>query len=166
MKNKKTFLCAFAALTFILISCKKEHYHHPNHKNSEKLLTANDWIIEEITSSQSNELLYYKRGGQDNNVDFTHNSITFDENGTGNYTDGSNLYNITWQFTNSDKTELSYFIQDYANGSPAPGLSMEVKLENVYLSHTSFKYAEIYTNENGVSAVSSVHRIPAENKPE
>lgn len=166
MKSIKAFLFAFTAFSVLFISCKKEHYHHPDHKNADELLTANEWIIEEITSSQSNELLYYKRGGQNNNVDFSLNALTFHAGGTGNYTDGSNMYDINWQFTNSDKTELSYFIHDYANGAPAPGLSMEVKLENVHLTKSSFKYAEIYTNENGVAAVSSVHRIPAENKPE
>lgn len=154
---KKLF--ALLVLSATLLGCRKDSPFNPDSYKPEKLIVNKQWQIQKITSAQSNTLFYYERGGQ-SNWDYSQNLLLFKPDGTGEYTDGSNLYEITWEFTNSAKDELSYVIEDYANGQPAPGLSMEVELENINVTATSLKYAEIYTNENGSPAVSSVHRIP------
>ncbi len=160
MKQLTLILVCAASL---FISCKKEYHIHPGGLNPEKLLVSNVWQVQKLTSSQGNTLWHYVRGGQDNNFNYDGDYLDFEADGTGTYSAGA-LYDITWEFTNADKSELTYVIRNYANGQPADGIDLTVKMENVHLAPDSFKYAEIYTNENGVSAVSSVYRTPYINK--
>jgi hypothetical protein len=144
-----------------LISCNKHLPDFPQVEVSrDSLIVSNTWQIKHIYSVQNNVVFFYERGGQDNTWNFDNDFLKFNKGGTGTYKTGSTHYDITWQFDNDDKTELSYVIYNYANGQPSTGLNHSVKLENVFLSYTSFRYSEIYTNENGTHTVSSVYREP------
>jgi hypothetical protein len=155
------YFLSIALISSILISCNKHLPDLPHIEVSkDSLLVSNTWQIRHIYSVQNNIVFFYERGGQNNTYNYDNDFLKFDKDGTGTYTAGSSHYNITWQFDNSDKTEMSYTIYNYANGQPYEGLNHQVKLENVFLSFTSFRYSEIYTNENGTHTVSSVYREP------
>ena len=136
------------------VSCKKDFPNNPHgRENRDNLIAKNVWQIQQIYTVQNNVEFFYERGGQNNTFNYDNDYLSFEKNGTGTYEAGSDQYNINWQWDNTDKTELSFTIHDYANGQPAQGIDLVVKLENVYLSETSFRYAEIYTNENGGCSV-------------
>ena len=155
------YLLGLLLLGSIVSSCNKHLPDFPKVEVSrDSLIVSNTWQIRHIYSVQNNTVFFYERGGQNNTWNYDNDFLEFEKDGTGTYTAGSSNYNITWQFDNADKTELSYTIYDYANEQPNVGLNHNAKLENVFLSFTSFRYAEIYTNENGTHTVSSVYREP------
>lgn len=157
MKQLFVLLC----LSTFIISCKKDSDDPPQTAISrDSILVSRIWQMQKIHVLQNNTLLFYQRGGQNNSWNYDNDYLKFEKDGSGTYTAGSDVYDITWQFDNSDKTEISYTLHDYANGHPEDGIDLEIKLENVYLSETSFRYAELYTNENGTHAICSVYREP------
>lgn len=116
--------------------------------------------MKHIRVLQNNFITRYDRGSQDNNWNYDNDYLKFEKNGSGTYTAGDDVYNISWQFANTDKTEITYTLHDYANGQPTPGTDLDIKLENVFISENSFRYAELYTNENGTITICSVYREP------
>jgi hypothetical protein len=149
-------------LTSLVVSCKKDANDPPEVIISrDSLLVSNTWQMQQINVVQNDgTVLFYKRGGQNNSWNYDDDYLKFERNGTGIYNAGTQQYEITWQFDNSDKTELSYTIHNYSNGGPQENSSLDIKLENVYLSESSFRYAELYTNENGTQTICSVYREP------
>lgn len=149
-------------ISLLLISCKKNNEEPPPQVpiTRDSMLISNVWQIKHIHVLQNSTVYKYERGSQNNTYNYNNDYIEFEKNGAGKYTAGNDIYDITWQFNNSEKTELTYTIYDYANGLPQEGNNLDVKLENVFLSETSFRYAEIYTNLNGANAVCSVYREP------
>ena len=154
----KRFLTLYLLVALLSVSCKKDSPSPPA-KTNEDLLVDIIWKTEQITSAQENAFIYYKRGGSNNTFNYDNYDLKFNKDGTGKYTTGDIIYDITWEFTNVGDSELTYIIHNYANGSPENGINLEVRLENIYLNETTFKYAELYTNNNGKSVISSVIRI-------
>ena len=157
----KQILCLIL-LSALVISCKKDSNDPPEVVISrDSLLVSNAWQMQQITFVQNDgTVLFYERGGQNNTWNYDNDYLKFEKNGTGSYNAGTQQFELTWQFDNSDKTELSYTIHNYANGGPQQGSNLDIKLENVYLSESSFRYAELYSNENGTQTISSVSREP------
>lgn len=153
-------LLAVLLISALFIACKKDGHHPPgkNQPTRDSLLVSNVWQIQKIHVLQNNVVLFYERGGQNNDYNYDNDFLKFEKNGTGTYTAGSTVYNITWHFDNVGRTELTYLLHEYANGQPSPGIDLEIKLENIFLSESSFRYAELYTNENGTETISSVYR--------
>ena len=153
-------LFAVLLISAFFIACKKDGDHPPskNEPTRDSLLVSNVWQIQKIHVLQNNVVLFYERGGQNNDYNYDNDYLKFEKDGTGTYTAGGNVYNITWQFDNVSRTELTYLLHDYANGQPWPGVDLEIKLENIFLSESSFRYAELYTNENGTETICSVYR--------
>ena len=80
--------------------------------------------------------------------------------GTGTYTTTQNIsFTIAWQFTDGEQTNISYTVFNYDNGVKRQGINLIVTWENVQLSTSSLKYAEIYTKSPGKSIISSAKRI-------
>jgi hypothetical protein len=155
------YILGLILLSSIIISCKKDNDDPPESVISrDSILVSRVWQIKHIRVLQNNFIIRYDRGGQDNNWNYDNDYFKFEKNGTGSYTAGNDVYDISWQFDNSDKTELSYTIHDYSNGQPAEGFDLDVKLENVFISENSLRYAELYTNDNGTNTISSVYREP------
>lgn len=153
---------ALILISSLIISCKKNNEEPPPQVpiTRDSMLISNVWQIQHIHVLQNSTIYKYDRDGQNNTYNYNNDYIKFERDGTGSYSAGNDYYQITWQFDNSDKTELTYTIYNYANGQPQDGINLDVKLENVFLSETSFRYAEIYTNLNGANTVCSVYREP------
>src|ERR1700755_3059964 len=134
------FFCSFA-----LFSCKKDTSTPPpaTEISRDSLLVSNIWQGPHIRVLQNNTMISYDRGGSDNTFNYDHDYLEFKKDGTGTYSAGNDVYNISWRFDNAAKTEMSYTLFDYADGAPHDGINLELKLENVFLSENSFRYAEI-----------------------
>lgn len=160
MKKFPAIIAVFAILSSVIVlSCTRE-FPQPPERDIMTLLTQSVWRIEQTYSIQNNTVFFYKRGGQNNTFNYDSDFLEFERDGTGTYTAGNNSYVIDWTFDNSAKTEISYTIHDYANGQPAQGEELDVKLENVVVTFNSFRYAEIYTNIGGTHSVGSTYREP------
>lgn len=155
---KKYFLLLLV-VSLSLLSCTKE-LETPE-KDITELLVGVSWKIHELTFVQNNTLFYYLRGGQNNTANyFDGDVLKFNDDQTGTYSTGAVTYEISWEFKSEDKKALSYIIFDYDKGAPKTGVNTEVRLENISLTENKFRYAEIYTNSEQKSTISSVTRIP------
>ena len=150
-------LAAIFAIVISFFACDKDVNERPNLDRT-YLLTSSAWQIKHIRVVQTGQDFVYDRGGSNNTFDFTNDYLEFQKDGSGTYWAGNDQYEISWQFDNSEKSELTYTIYNYADGHPQPGTDHLVKLENVFLSETSFRYAELYTNNNGSHSAASVYR--------
>ncbi len=155
-----------AILFFFLIhpsSCgKKNNKQDEPNKFSDpaELLINKAWRVSELTFVSHDELFYYKRGGSRNTWDFTYDVITFNADGTGSYANlKESTFQIKWQFMDEGKTKLRYTILDYDMGVKGSGVNLVVNWENVFLSPKTLHYAEIYTNSDGNSIISSGTRV-------
>ena len=104
MKSLFAALMIFALFT----ACKKDRDYPPakNEPTRDSLLVSNIWQIQKIHVLQNNVVLFYERGGQNNDYNYDNDFLKFEKNGTGTYTAGSDVYNITWHFDNTARTEF------------------------------------------------------------
>ncbi|MBC7849556.1 MAG: hypothetical protein H7Y31_07465 [Chitinophagaceae bacterium] len=147
---------------FLLSACSKDDDTPPVPvETPEQLLVKAAWKVEEIRYMQTNSNgggadYYYKRGVTGNVSNLDNESVRFDANGVGSYTVGATTSPIVWQFSNADKTRLTWTIN--YSGQPA----MTVNWENIVISATSLRYAEYFTTVVGgvtVKSLGSVTRI-------
>src|ERR1700691_4567503 len=106
--NKKYFILTLSAITILICisSCKKSS----SGKTPEQLLTANTWKMMKDSGTLGTSPFYYVRGGGSNTANLDNDSIKFNLNNTGVYfTDGMNV-NITWNFSNTAKTDLTWVV--------------------------------------------------------
>jgi hypothetical protein len=150
--KKLPILLAIFALSFI--GCEKEQNPPPVEKDPEELLTDHAWKIQEIRYLYDNFLYYYKRGAAQGNTDnFDNESIEFNTDKTGVYKRNNITYNLTWEFTNPEKTKLVMDIN-----FPEP---LHIFWENITLTESDLKYTEYYTFK-GLPNLTVSHRISTE----
>jgi len=153
--NRLLFL--FIAFSLVISSCSKDNDEPPTTttKTTEELLTQHPWKMEEITQVENNTQIYYKRGGTTNTNNFDNDKITFLANGTGTYspTPAQNL-NLTWQFTNSEKTKMNIVITFSAS------TVLTLKCSELDLSDNRFFCVNNYTNTSSQPVLASVYRTP------
>ncbi|MBL7699008.1 MAG: hypothetical protein JNK79_12665 [Chitinophagaceae bacterium] len=152
----KQILLSFLAISFLFIACNKDddEPQQPQVKDRMELLTSVAWQIDHLYQVQGGQKAYYDRGGSNNTYNYGSDLLKFNTDGSGTYTTSAgNSYTIEWQFDNAGKTEISYTINGFPNGS------LDIKLENVFLDENNFRYAEMYTN-NGLHTGGSVYRTP------
>ena len=148
-------------LASLFTSCKKDSDPPPEVVISrDSLLVSHAWQVQQINEIQGSMRISYVRGSQNNSWNYDEDFWKFEKNGTGIYHTSTHEYDISWQFDNVDKTELSYTLHDYANGGPQEGVDLQIKFENIYLSSTNFRFTELYTNLNGSHTISSVYCEP------
>lgn len=126
----------------------------------DSLLEKRTWQMAHIAFLQNGTLYYYNRGAANNSFNFDADNLTFKKDSTGTYSNANGSYAITWNFTNIKKDKIAYIIFNYDNGAPKPGSNLKINLENVNVTDSTLKYAEIYNNSAGVSTISSVERTP------
>jgi len=151
----KHFLFSFLAFSILFIACKKDNVdpEPPPEKDRTELLTGSSWQIKHLHQAQSGQKDYYDRGGSNNTHDYAKDLLKFNTDGSGIYTTSTGVdYNFTWQFDNPEKTELSYTLANYGGGSLA------IKLENILLDETNFRYSEMYMH-GGFYSGGSVYRM-------
>ena len=154
MKHLKSLAIALL-FTTAFIACKKDKEDPEPTPETDRtvLLTQNSWQIRHLNQSQGGDKWYYDRGGSNNTHDYGNDLLQFNTDGSGTYTTSAgNSYTISWQFDNSDKTELTYTINGF-NGNLA------IKLENIFLDENNFRYSEMYGTGTNYSG-GSIYRIP------
>lgn len=149
---KRALILLITLPLFSLLSCDKEDDNDPL-KTPEEYLTQHAWAMEELTQVENNALIYYKRGGSTNTANYDNDYLSFNTNGTGNYspTTGQNRA-ITWQFTNAEKTKLTIVI------TFSPTVILTLKCTELELSDTRFFCVNQYTNASGQPVLASVYR--------
>lgn len=154
---KRTLLLSVVMSAFLMISsCSKDNDDpSPATKTPEELLTQHVWKMEEITQVENNTQIFYKRGGNTNTNNFDNDKITFLTNGTGTYSPTpAQTLNLTWQFTNSEKTKMNIVITFSAS------TVLTLKCSEVDLSDNRFFCVNNYTNTSAQPILASVYRTP------
>ena len=154
--KRNAFLPLMLAALFVITSCSKDKEDPtPVTKTKEELLTQHAWKMEEITHVENNSQIYYKRGGNTNTTNFDNDKITFLANGTGTYSPTpAQTLNLTWQFTNTEKTKMNIVITFSAS------IVLTLKCFEVELSDNRFFCVNNYINTSSQPVLGSVYRTP------
>jgi hypothetical protein len=102
---------------------------------NENSLSAAAWKIEESRVIDGNNMLYYKRGGQGNTINFDNIFYKFNVDNTGIYTFNGRHYNFNWKYLDAEKTKIEMVIL-----YPTP---LIVNLEQVTVTAAAFKYIRL-----------------------
>ena len=113
-------------------------------KAKESLLTQPTWKVEESRVIDGNNMQYYKRGGQQNTINFDNDFYKFNADNTGIYIFNGQDYKFTWKYPDAEKTKIEMTIL-----YPTP---LIVNLENVTVTAQSFKYTRLQ-KVNGLNFV-------------
>ena len=113
-------------------------------KANENALTAVAWRVDESRVIDGNNMLYYKRGGQENTINFDNDFYTFNSDNTGIYSFNGQDYKFNWKYLDAEKTKMEIIIL-----YPSP---LIVNLENIMLTTTAFKYTR-FQKINGLNVV-------------
>lgn len=151
----KRLLFSLLALSILFLACKKDNADpEPTPvKDRTELLTGASWQIKHLNQAQSGQKSYYDRGGSNNTYNYDQDLLKFNSDGSGVYTTSTGInYNFSWQFNNPEKTELSYTLAGYGGGSLA------IKLENIFLDESNFRYSEMYM-QGGSYSGGSIYRM-------
>ena len=121
------------------------------YKTKEKILTENVWRVEEVKSNFSKQNLHYLNGKENTTgVDYSVFRLTFNNDGSGTYTDSDGyLHNTSWKFTSKDKHNMSFKIE---NGVTYEWSMVEIS-ENSFQSITEL-------NVNGQDLLQSTRYVP------
>ena len=113
-------------------------------KANENLLTAAAWKVEESRVIDGNNMQYYKRGAQENTINFDNDFYKFNTDNTGIYSFNGQDYKFNWKYLDAEKTKIEMTIL-----YPA---ALIVTLENVTVTASSFKYTRLQ-KVNGLNFV-------------
>ena len=102
---------------------------------TEKPLTLFTWRMEESRVIDGNNVSYYKRGGQENTINFDNDFYKFNSDNTGIYSYNGQDYKFNWTYRDAEKTKMEMIIL-----YPSP---LIVNLENITLTASSFKYTRM-----------------------
>ena len=102
---------------------------------TEKPLTLFTWRMEESRVIDGNNVSYYKRGGQENTINFDNDFYKFNLDNTGIYSFNGQDYKFNWTYRDAEKTKMEMIIL-----YPSP---LIVNLENITLTASSFKYTRM-----------------------
>jgi len=117
------------------------------------ILTANPWEAIYDRASVGGNILFYERGASGNTMDLDNESITFNANGTGIYTDNSGTQTtLTWSYPDSSYTTLVWIW----NQTPQP---VTVTWENLSYHDGAIHYTEFY-DRSGIWTLGDEIRIP------
>ena len=114
----------------------------PEVKNG--LLTTVTWKMEESRVIDGNSMLYYKRGGQENTIDFDNDYYKFNADNTGIYFYSGQEYKFTWKYLDIEKAKMEMQIL-----YPTP---LFVNFENMMITASTFKYTRLQ-KINGINLV-------------
>lgn len=113
-------------------------------KANESSLTAVTWKVEESKVIDGNNMLSYKRGAQDNTINYDNDFYKFNSDNSGTYSFNRQDYKFNWKYLDAEKTKIEMTIL-----YPTP---LIVNLENVALTATSLKYTRLQ-KVNGLNFV-------------
>ncbi|MEO6251791.1 MAG: carboxypeptidase-like regulatory domain-containing protein [Ferruginibacter sp.] len=113
-------------------------------KIAEASLTDITWKMEESRVIDGNNMLYYKREGKENTINFDNDLYRFNTDNTGIYFYNGQQYAFNWKYLDAEKTKMEMVIL-----YPTP---LIVTLENITLTANSFKYTRLQ-KVNGLNFV-------------
>lgn len=102
------------------------------------------WKMEESRVIEGDKMFNYKRGNNNNSINFDNDFYKFNPNNTGTYFFNGQQYNFSWKYMDKEKTKIEMQIL-----YPTP---LIVNLENITLSATSFRYTRLQ-KVNGINIV-------------
>jgi len=150
----KSYLLTLLASVLLFQACTKDDSNVVM-ATKEELLTHHTWKMEELTQVENNTQIYYKRGGTTNTHNFDNDKITFLVDGTGTYSPTpSQNFNITWEFTNSSKTQMNIVITFSAS------LVTTLKCTELQLTQEKFFCVTNFLNASAQPVLGSVYRTP------
>lgn len=128
---------------FFLLSCND---------TPEELLTNHPWKMEATWQQVANSQLFYQRGNPNSTLNLEFESVKFNMDGTGLYTDNHGASSpINWHFTDSSKTQIGFL---YHFLPPASGFLNITKL-------TKDRFEYVVTSIQGTTPFLSIeHRVP------
>ncbi len=115
-----------------------------NSKANESTLTAVTWKVDESKVIDGNNMFSYKRGAQENTINFDNDYYKFSNDNTGVYSFNGQDYKFNWKYLDAEKARIEMVIL-----YPSP---LIVSLENVTLTATSLKYTRLQ-KVNGLNFV-------------
>ena len=104
-------------------------------QGSNGLLTAVTWKMEESRVIDGNNMLYYKREGKENTINFDNDLYKFNADNTGIYFYNGQEYKFNWKYLDTEKTKMEMIIL-----YPSP---LVVNFENMMFTASSFKYTRM-----------------------
>lgn len=113
-------------------------------RTSDGWLTGVTWKMEESRVIDGRNMYYYKRGAQDNTLNFDNDLYTFNIDHTGVCVYNGQEYTFSWKYLDAEKTKMEMIIF-----YPVP---LVVALENIMLTASSFKYTRLQ-QVNGLPVV-------------
>lgn len=157
-KEKTTTVAAPAAVQTTTTVVKKEEpekdevktvVETPRSENIQpgpgsSLLTSQTWKMEESRVIEGNDMKYYKRGGEENTINFDNDLYKFNADNTGVYFFNGQEYKFNWKYLNTEQTKIEMAIQ-----YPTP---LIVTLENVVVAADTFRYTRLQ-KVNGINMV-------------
>lgn len=150
----KSYMLAILAPVLLFQACTKDDSNVIT-ATKEELLTHHTWKMEELTQVENNTQIYYKRGGTTNTNNFDNDKITFLVDGTGTYSPTpSQNFSITWEFTNSSKTQMNIVITFSAS------LVTTLKCTELQLTQEKFFCVTNFLNASAQPVLGSVYRTP------
>lgn len=108
-------------------------------------LCGKRWQLKEIRFLQDNENYFYKRGSDDNSINFDTEYIEFYPDHTGTYHAGGILYKVDWQ-------DIENNVLRYTVHYPTP---LHVTWEQLDTAHGDLRYTEYYTRKRTESLASA-----------
>ena len=150
MKTKNLLPLLFIMFLINITGCKKST---PTARTPQEILTGNSWQPGELRAQESNTTYYYKRGGSNAwNLDLEYILFKTDLTGTYGDADGITTTPITWNFTNTDQTSLSFTIQ-YS-------IPITIYWSGIIYADSKVIYTQYLTRSNGSNSLASGYRIP------
>lgn len=119
-------------------------------KEPANLLTNTGWKMEESTVIEGKNMKYYKRGRNENTINFDNDIYKFENDNTGTYFFNGQPYKFNWKYLDAGKTKIEMAIQ-----YPTP---LIVTLENILITENSLKYTRLQ-NINGITYVAIETRV-------
>lgn len=98
-------------------------------------LTGVTWKMEESRVLDGNNMLYYKRNGAENTINFDEDFYKFNNDNTGIYYYNGQEYKFTWKYLDAANTKMEMIIQ-----YPSP---LVVNFENLSVTGSSLKYTRM-----------------------
>jgi hypothetical protein len=111
---------------------------------TESLLTAHPWKMEELRGLLEGTVMYYKRGGSGNTVNFDSDYVVFNADKTGSSVDGASAtHEIThWELSTTDKTTLVFTIHN------TPSITSVITWDNIRFKNGNMYYDDYYLDNN------------------
>lgn len=148
LSNFKQIFGLVLIAVLVVIGCKKDTATADN----ASLLAKASWNMSEERFAQVNTggggaVYYYKKGSTSDIGQLNSLVMKFNADGTGTYAIGAITGTVTWQFTNAEKTKMTWTIS-YSSGG-----SQIVYWENIKLTETTLQYSEYFTTATGITSL-------------